>query len=183
MKEFIKYFLVAVLVLGAFFVLLYVLNTTDILSQPYRDYVTFGLFIVFFLGGALFFAYRNQKSYKKRKINRKDSKNLAKWLDNNEALSFENTNFIIQKNQSQNDVVNVENDVFWLDEEAFEDGIENDMMKMLIEDFKKFCSKNKALDNYLKGKIIEFSLIDNVNFDHKELEKKRIEYNHLQNTQ
>jgi hypothetical protein len=107
--------------------------------------------------------HKNREAQKKADVERINSKEPVVYC-----------NFLIQRSLFEGNLIHVQNELFWLDEEASKKGDKNELLDVMIDDFKRICKKNKYLTDYLTGKIIEFSLVDNVNFDNKELCKKRI---------
>ena len=119
------------------------------------------------------FAYRNyiivkeEQNLTNKKINA---------INNNYVFAYDN--LLISKDD--NNVIKVRNDLFWIDVKQKNLSNHEDLLESLITDFKKLSIKNKTIYKIMKDKIIEFSLIDNINYDtDKVLLQKKIEYNKL----
>ena len=136
----------------------------------------YSVFTISFYFGTLiaYIVYQNIKEHKSREAQKKAD---IERLNNKETVVY--GNFLIQRSQFEGNLIHVQNELFWLDEETAEKADKSALVDVMIDDFKRICKKNNYLTDYLTGKTIEFSLVDNVNFDNKELCKKRIEYNQI----
>ena len=130
---------------------------------------------IFYFGTfAVWLVYQYMQEHKNREAQKKAD---VERLNSKETVIY--GNFLIQRSQFEANLIQVQNELFWLDEETAEKSDKSALIDVMIDDFKRICKKNNYLTDYLTGKTIEFSLVDNVNFDNKELCKKRIEYNQI----
>jgi hypothetical protein len=126
------------------------------------------------IGIVIYFGYQN---YMVIKEERDIVKTKIEAINNNQVFAYDN--ILISKSENDNNLIKVRNDLFWFDLKQKRILNDTDLLDSLIEDFKKMSSKNSSFKQLFSDKIIEFSLIDNVNFDSKILIQKSIGYNEL----
>jgi hypothetical protein len=129
------------------------------------------------IGVLIFFTFQNYSVIKKE---RNILKERISSINNNQV--FEYDNILISKSDNDKNIIKVRNTLFWLDLKQNKAVNYDNLMDNLISDFKKLIKKNKSFDKILVDRIIEFSIIDNINYDDKVLIQKEIEYNELQKT-
>jgi len=126
------------------------------------------------IGIVIYFGYQNYQIIKQE---RAIVKTKIEAINNNQVFAYDN--ILISKNINDSNLIEVRNDLYWFDLKQKTNLDENDLLDSLIIDFKKLLNKNASFKQILTGKTIEFSLIDNVNFDSKVLLQKSIDYNGL----
>ena len=112
----------------------------------------------------------------------RDERNLIKKKMNaiSESYVFAYDNLLISKSESDKNVIKVRNDLFWIEVKQKDTYGNEQLLDSLISDFKKLSKANKTMNEILTDKTIEFSLIDNINYDaDKILAQKIIEYKDL----
>src|ERR1035437_1950396 len=145
----------------------YILKRLDSKGITYADLLPLIVLVIYF-------AYQNYQEYK-----RQSDLYLKKieGIENNQIVSIDN--FLISKSKTENNLILVRNELFWLDKKEVTNSDENILMENMIRDFKKLPENSKNFRQKMDKYIIEFSLVDNVNYDSKILVERKIEFNKI----
>jgi len=124
------------------------------------------------IGVAIYFTYQNYQVVKKQSD---VYKKKVEGIENNHIVSIDN--FLISKSETENNLILVRNELFWIEENEYTNSSENILMENMIRDFKKLIESDKTFRQKMESNDFQFSLIDNVNYDNKILAQKRVNYN------
>ncbi len=119
----------------------------------------------------IYFVYQNYQLQKKQS---NLYKKKIEGIDKSQTVAIDN--YLISKSETENNLVLVRNELFWIDE-VHEDSIEN-LLENFIHDFKKLIESDNVLKNRMQSNYLEFTLIDNVN-NNRILAQKRVNYDEL----
>lgn len=125
-------------------------------------------------GLVILFFYQN---YRRNKEDRVLINKKIEAIDDNHVFACDN--ILISKSETEPNVIKVRNDLFWFDSKQKSVSSPSVLIESLIADFKKLSNENSSFNQVMANKIIEFSLIDNVNSHEKILYEERKEYNDL----
>ena len=120
---------------------------------------------------AIYFVYQNYQLQKKQS---NLYKKKIEGIDKSQTVAIDN--YLISKSETENNLVLVRNELFWIDE-VHENSIEN-LLENFIHDFKKLIESDNVLKNRMQSNYLEFTLIDNVN-NNRILAQKRVNYDEL----
>jgi len=126
------------------------------------------------IGLVIYYSYQNYQVIKRE---RTIIKKKIEAINNNRVFAYDN--ILISKNGTDDNIIKVRNDLFWFDLRQKTSTNENDLIDGLISDFKKLSNENDSFRNIMANKTIEFSLIDNVNYDDKILITRSLEFNKI----
>ena len=157
--------LIAGLIAGALVMLAF--KRGDINSMNFDD-------IVPLIGILPYFIYNTFKRIKD--IKRKEER-MYESLTKSKVYANDNLLITINKEEKK---VNVRNDMFWNDSKPMDAEYYDRLFESLIKDFKKLAKDSKSFREIMTDKVIEFTLIDNINEkEDKILKQKSIDFNHL----
>ena len=156
--------LIAGLIAGFLVMLLF--KSGDINSMNFDD-------IVPLIGIFPFFIY---DSYKRIKQLKQKEHQMYVSFTNNKIFSYDN--LLITPNY-ENKLVSVRNDLFWNDNKPMDAAYDELLFNSLIKDFTQFLKSYKSIAELMNDMTIEFTLVDNINFEDKILLQKKVEYSLL----
>ena len=146
--------------------------TVFILKRLESTGITYADFLPL-IGVAIYFAYQNYQVMKKQSG---VFKMKVEGIENNHIVSIDN--FLISKSETENNLILVRNELFWIDQKEYTNSSEN-LMEDMIRDFKKLIESDKTFSHKMESNDFQFSLIDNVNHNNKILAQKRVNYDKL----
>ena len=142
----------------------YVVKILEMKGITYADFLPL-------IAIAIYFVYQNYQLQKKQS---NLYKKKIEGIDKSQTVAIDN--YLISKSETENNLVLVRNELFWIDE-VHEDSIEN-LLENFIHDFKKLIESDNVLKNRMQSNYLEFTLIDNVN-NNRILAQKRVNYDEL----
>jgi hypothetical protein len=142
----------------------YVIKKLEMTGITYADFLPL-------IAIAIYFVYQNYQLQKKQS---NLYKKKIEGIDKSQTVAIDN--YLISKSETENNLVLVRNELFWIDE-VHEDSIEN-LLENFIHDFKKLIESDNVLKNRMQSNYLEFTLIDNVN-NNRILAQKRVNYDEL----
>ena len=142
----------------------YVVKMLEMKGITYADFLPL-------IAIAIYFVYQNYQFQKKQS---NLYKKKIEGIDKSQTVAIDN--YLISKSETENNLVLVRNELFWIDE-VHEDSIEN-LLENFIHDFKKLIESDNVLKNRMQSNYLEFTLIDNVN-NNRILAQKRVNYDEL----
>ena len=142
----------------------YVVKILEMKGITYADFLPL-------IAIAIYFVYQNYQLQKKQS---NLYKKKIEGIDKSQTVAIDN--YLISKSETENNLVLVRNELFWIDE-VHEDSIEN-LLENFIHDFKKLIESDNILKNRMQSNYLEFTLIDNVN-NNRILAQKRVNYDEL----
>ena len=148
-------------------IIVFILKKTESTGMKYTDFLPI-------FGAVVYISYQNYQALKKQS----DSFELKlEGIENNHIVSIDN--FLISKSKTENNLILVRNELFWMEEKEYANSSENILMENMIRDFKKLIECNKNFRQKMESNDFQFSLIDNVNYDNKIIAQKRVNYDKL----
>ena len=145
-------------------VTVYVIKKLEMTGITYADFLPL-------IAIAIYFVYQNYQLQKKQS---NLYKKKIEGIDKSQTVAIDN--YLISKSETENNLVLVRNELFWIDE-VHENSIEN-LLENFIHDFKKLIESDNVLKNRMQSNYLEFTLIDNVN-NNRILAQKRVNYDEL----
>ena len=142
----------------------YVIKKLEMTGITYADFLPL-------IAISIYFVYQNYQLQKKQS---NLYKKKIEGIDKSQTVAIDN--YLISKSETENNLVLVRNELFWIDE-VHEDSIEN-LLENFIHDFKKLIESDNVLKNRMQSNYLEFTLIDNVN-NNRILAQKRVNYDEL----
>jgi hypothetical protein len=142
----------------------YVIKKLEMTGITYADFLPL-------IAIAIYFVYQNYQLQKKQS---NLYKKKIEGIDKSQTVAIDN--YLISKSETENNLVLVRNELFWIDE-VHENSIEN-LLENFIHDFKKLIESDNVLKNRMQSNYLEFTLIDNVN-NNRILAQKRVNYDEL----
>jgi len=165
-----KQLYIAIIVLFAAGIAIYILKKRGSTRITFADFLPL-------IGFAVYLGYQNYQNYQVYKKQSHLYTKKIEGIDMHHSVAFDN--LLISKSETNNDLILVRNELFWFDQKEYTNSDETVLMENLISDFKKLSDSNKYFRQKMEKHIIQFSLVDNVNYDNKILVEKRIEFNKL----